>query len=54
MGEEFEKIKATLELYQTTEDKVAFLLRQVEWLLQVKDAYAENLAGIQGVLSALD
>lgn len=39
MDNEFERIKEILNMYQTNEDKINFLLRQVEMLLNSRDYY---------------
>lgn len=42
MENELERIKSVLNECLTNEDKIAFLLRQVEWLLKTRDSYKEQ------------
>ena len=42
MEDELERIKHVSDMYQKDEDKIAFLLRQIEWLLQSRNAYKEQ------------
>jgi hypothetical protein len=39
MENELEGIKSVLDMYEENEDKIAFLLRQVELLIQSRDYY---------------
>jgi hypothetical protein len=39
MENELERIKSILDMYEENEDKIAFLLRQVELLIQSRDYY---------------
>lgn len=43
MEDELERIKHVLEIYQTNEAKIDFLLRQVEWLVKVNDSYKTQI-----------
>jgi hypothetical protein len=43
MEHELERIKSVLDMCPTDDDKIAFLLRQVEWLLKTRDSYKEQL-----------
>ena len=43
MEDEFERIKSILEMHETAEAKIAFLLRQVEWLTQVNKSYKQQI-----------
>ena len=43
MEDELERIKHVLDTYKTDRDKVAFLLRQFEWLLKVNNAYKSQI-----------
>jgi hypothetical protein len=39
MENELKRIKSVLDLCPTNEEKIAFLLRQIEWLLKTRDSY---------------
>jgi hypothetical protein len=43
MEDELARIKSVLNECPTNEDKIAFLLRQVEWLLKTRDSYKKQI-----------
>jgi hypothetical protein len=39
MENELNRIKSVLDMYPTNEDKIDFLLRQIEWLIKSRNQY---------------